>query len=153
MRIGIKAALLLLVLLVPVTANAASARMGAGYSLYPRLGGLLTLQYSAYSFFVEGGAAIEDVGKTSLLAGSKLAMRPYEYRGLPIEIGGSIGFATNYGGGKETLVHLGLFLGISTLVTDEVSVGVAGYPFAVGLGLDENITDFLTPVFDIHFLF
>ncbi len=152
MRIGIITALLFLVLIIPATADAASARMGTGYSLYPRLGGLLTLQYSAYSFFFEGGAAIEDVNKTSLRFGSKLALRPYEYRGLPIEIGGSLGFATNYMG-DDTLVHLGLFMGISTLVTDEVSVGVAGYPFGIGLGLDENITDFLTPVFNIHFLF
>jgi hypothetical protein len=153
MKIRFSAGVILVALLLPLAANAASSRVGAGYSLYPHLGGLFTLRYSAYSFFMEGGAKIEDAGKTSLLFGSKLAIRPYEYRGLPIEVGGSVGFATNYAAGDETLVHLGLFLGISTLVTDEVSVGVAAYPFGIGLGLDKNITEIFNPVFDIHFLF
>ncbi len=153
MRFRFSAAALLLALLLPPAVNAASSRIGAGYSLYPHLGGLLTLRYSDYSFFMEGGAQVRDAGKTSILLGSKLAIRPYEYRGLPIEVGGSVGLATNYDAADNTLVHIGLFLGISTLVTDEVSIGVAVYPFGIGLGLDENVTEILHPVFDIHFLF
>jgi len=144
---------LLLGVVLPMQASAAANRVGAGYSLYPKLGGLPTIRYSAYSFFIEGGAKIVDSGSTSLLFGSKLALRPYEYHGLPIELGGSIGFATDYLGGDDTLIHAGLFLGISTLVTDEVSVGIAAYPVGISFGLAENLTDFLTPVFDIHFLF
>ncbi len=146
-------AVLLLTAVLSSHSFAAANRVGAGYSLYPKLGGLPTLRYSAYSFFIEGGAKIVDTGSTSFRFGSKLALRPYEYHGLPIELGGSIGFATNYLGGDDTLVHAGLFLGISTLVTDEVSVGIAAYPLGISFGLAENLTDFLTPVFDIHFLF
>ncbi len=153
-RIWVVAALIAMTL--PCLARASTDRVGAGYSLYPQIDGLVTIRYSAYSFFLEGGLKIEDLDKTRFLLGSKFALRPYEYRGIPLEIGVSAAIKTDVpsgDGGEDTLIHVGSFVGLSTLITDDVSVGVAAYLLGIGLGLDERNYDFLTPVFDITFLF
>jgi hypothetical protein len=137
-------------------AAARGGRLGFGYSLYPISGGLGTLRYDSYSFFFEGGFRLTDYADSRVAFGSKIAYKPWEYYGIPVEAGGSIAFVTNGPVDEEgaaTLVDLGFFLGLSTLVTDQVTVGAAIYPLALGLGGAETVTDIGPATFNIHFLF
>lgn len=136
----------------PSIGEASSNRIGVGYSLYPQIGGLFTLRYSTYGFLLESGIRVVDAGESQILYGSKFAIRPYEYRGIPLEIGGSLGIDTK-AGPDDTLIFGGIFVGLSSLVTDEISIGVAVYPVGAGFGLPEDLYEFLTPTIDIHFLF
>jgi len=157
---------LILLLMVPTDGESASrgGRLGFGYSSYPVSGGfgggngdLATIRYSSYQFYFEGGFRMVDAGDTQLTFGSKVAMTPWEYRGIPFELGGSIAFVTdgtfNEDGEAATLIHLGFFTGFSALITDEVSVGAAVYPLSFGFGGAETVTDFFSPAFNIHFFF
>lgn len=149
---------LCLVLAVPATGEAATrgGRLGFGYSQYPIAEGLGTLRYDSYSFYFEGGFRLVDYGDSRITFGSKIAYKPWEYYGIPVEMGGSIAFVTNGTSdedGAATLVDLGFFTGLSTLVSDQVTVGAAIYPLALGLGGSETQTHIGAAVFNVHFLF
>ncbi|MFH1681313.1 MAG: hypothetical protein ABIH26_11815 [Candidatus Eisenbacteria bacterium] len=148
-----------LLLALPSSGEAASraGRIGFGYSLYPIAEGMGTLRYDSYRFFFEGGFRLVDHGDSQIAFGSKIAVKPWEYYGIPVEMGGSIAFLTNGTmsdkGEAATLVDLGFLVGLSTLVTDQVSVGAALYPLALGLGGAKTATHIGAATFNIHFLF
>ncbi len=148
-----------LILALPSPGESASraGRVGFGYSLYPIADGLGTLRYDSYRYFFEGGFRLVDSGDAQIAFGSKIAFKPWEYYGIPVEMGGSIAFVTNGTINDDlkaaTLVDLGFFLGLSTLVTDQVTVGAALYPLALGLGGAETETHIAAATFNIHFLF
>jgi hypothetical protein len=148
--------ILLLALPSPGETAARGGRVGFGYSLYPMAGGLGTLRFDSYRYFFEGGVRFEDYGDSQIALGTKVAVKPWEYYGIPVEMGGSVAFVTNGTVDKDgaaTLVDVGFFVGLSTLVTDQVSVGAALYPMALGLGGEETRTQIASATFNIHFLF
>jgi hypothetical protein len=150
---------LCILLALPASGEAAArgGRLGFGYSLYPMADGLGTLRYDSYKFFFEGGFRLVDRGESQITFGSKIAYKPWEYYGIPVDMGGSIAFITdgtvNDEGKAATLVDLGFFVGLETLVTDQVTVGAAIYPLALGLGGAETATNIGVATFNIHFLF
>ena len=156
--ISLTAALMLLVLLpAPGDSAGRGGRIGFGYSKYPVAEDLATLRYDSYKFYFEGGFNLVDAGSSRITFGSKCAVKPWEYYGVPVEMGGSIAFVTdgtiNDKGEVATLIDLGFFVGLSTLVTDQVGVGVAVYPLALGLGGAETVMSIAPATFNIHFLF
>lgn len=138
-------------------------RFGVGYSLYPIAGDLGTFRYSSYKLFFESGfkfangvaLGAEEVNQVTF--GGKIGLRLFEYRGIPLELGGSLAVVTdgtiNENGDARSLVDAGAFVGFSTLITEEVSAGIALYPVALGMGGVETEKYFCVPVFNLHFLF
>ncbi|MFH1279103.1 MAG: hypothetical protein ABIK65_12085 [Candidatus Eisenbacteria bacterium] len=167
MRIRIVSVLALAALfLLPAAGESAGSggRIGVGYSQYPFAGDMATLRYDSYSFMIEGGFGLFDRGDSQFILGSKMAVKPWEYQGIPVEIGGDFALVTD--GTTEsvtngtitsvkstTLIDLGFFVGLSTLVTDQVSVGVQIYPFALGLGGDTTALNIADATINIHFMF
>jgi len=150
---------LIVFVLAPTAALAAggSGRFGMGYSRYPVVGDMATLRMSSYKWMAEGGFSFFDYGESQITFGGKVAVRPWEYNGVPVELGGTFGLKTkgtfNDKGEQASLIELGFLIGFNTLVTEDVEIGAGVYPLALGLGGAETAMYLFAPVFNIHFLF
>ncbi|MBN1825249.1 MAG: hypothetical protein JW958_03210 [Candidatus Eisenbacteria bacterium] len=150
---------LALLVLAPSAAWSAGrgGRFGMGYSRYPVVGDMATLRVSSYKWMAEGGFAFYDYGSSQITFGGKVAVRPWEYNGIPVEMGGSFAIKTdgtfNDKFEPASLIELGFLIGFNTLVTENVEIGAGVYPLALGLGGAETAMYLFAPVFNIHFLF
>lgn len=146
-------------LLLPAVGESArgGGRIGIGYSQYPVAGEMATLRYDSYGLMVEGGFGLFDQYDSRIVLGTKMAVKPWEYQGIPVEIGGDFALVTDGTfddkGERATLIDLGFFIGLSSLVTDQVGVGVQFYPVALGLGGAETAIGIADATINIHFMF